>query len=487
MTRLKASTLALAALLLSGCMVGPNYVKPSVPVTPAFKEPPPDAFKETKEWKAAQLGEPILRAKWWEIFGDAQLNELEEQVSAANQNLKIAEANFSKARAMIRFNRAAEFPTISTTPGISSLRDSSHQPYFPASLGGSTGEFALPFDLSWEVDLWGRVRRSVTAAREETQASAADLETATLSLQAELAFDYFELRSADSQKQLLDDTVKAYTGALQLTVNRFEGGASPKSDVAQAQTQLEAAEVQQTDVGVERAAFEHAIAVLIGKPPAGFGLPQSPLSVEPPNIPVGLPSQLLERRPDIAAAERRVAEANEQIGIARAAFYPTVILSATAGVEGTSLLNWFNWPSRFWAVGPSLAQTLFDAGRRRATSDATLASYDAVVASYRETTLEAFQQVEDNLAALRILEKEAQQQRATVASAEESLELSTNRYEGGVDNYLQVITSQTIALANERNDVDILRRRMDASVLLIKALGGGWSVANLPQISDLRK
>jgi NodT family efflux transporter outer membrane factor (OMF) lipoprotein len=483
---LKFSLFASTALLLSSCMVGPKYARPSVPMTPAFKEPPPDAFKETKDWKTAQPGELAIQTKWWEIFGDSQLNALEEQVAVANQDLKAAEANFRRARALIRFNRAAEFPTISTSPGIASLRDSTRRPYFPSSAAaGATGDFTLPFDLSYELDLWGRVRRTVTAAREETQATAADLATATLSLQAELAFDYFELRSADSQKQVLDDTVKAYTNALQLTVNRFEGGAAPKSDVAQAQTQLDQATVQDTDIGVQRAAFEHAIAAIIGKPPASFSLTESPLNIQPPGIPVGMPSQLLERRPDIAAVERRVAEANEQIGIARAAFFPTVTLGASAGLEGTSILNWFDWPSRFWAIGPSMAQTLFDAGRRRATSDAATAGYDALVANYRQTTLDAFQQVEDNLAALRILEKEAVQQQATVASAEESLQLSTNRYQGGVDNYLQVITAQTIALANERNDVDILRRRMDASVLLIKALGGGWNVSNLPQLSDL--
>jgi NodT family efflux transporter outer membrane factor (OMF) lipoprotein len=340
-------------------------------------------------------------------------------------------------------------------------------------------------NVMWsDLDLWGRVRRTVAAAREEAQATAADLETARLSLQAELALDYFELRSADAQQQLLDDTVKAYTAALQLTTNRFEGGAAPKSDVAQAQTQLDTTRVQATDIAVQRAQFEHAIAILIGQPPAAFSLPPAPLNLQPPAIPVGLPSQLLERRPDIAAAERRLAEANEQIGIARAAFFPTVMLNATAGFEGTSVGSLVAWPSLFWAVGSSLTQTLFDAGRRRATSDAALANYDATVANYRQTTLTAFQQVEDNLAALRILEQEAQQQQQVVASAQESLQLFTNRYKGGVNTYLQVITAQTFALTNERNAVDILRRRMDASVLLIKALGGGWQVANLPSLAE---
>jgi NodT family efflux transporter outer membrane factor (OMF) lipoprotein len=468
--------------LLAGCMVGPKYARPLVPITPAFKESPPDSFKETQDWKVAQPGAPSLSVKWWENFGDSQLNSLEQEVVTGNQDLKIAEARFRQARAMIRINRAAQFPTISTGPGIASVRDSANRPYAPPA-PAATGDFVLPFDFSYEVDLWGRVRRTVNASREEAQAVAADLATATLSIQAEVAFDYFELRAADSQKQLLDDTVKDYSDALQLTTNRFEGGAAPKSDVAQAQTQLDTAQAQDTDIGVQRAQYEHAIAILLGKPPAAFSLPPAALHVAPPAIPVGLPSELLERRPDIAASERRAAEANEQIGIARAAFFPTVTLGGSAGFEGTSILNWLNWPSRFWAIGPSAAQTLFDAGRRHATSDAALAGYDASVAAYREATLTAFQQVEDNLAALRILEREELQQRHAVASAQESLQLFTNRYQGGVDNYLQVITAQTTALESERNEIDIQRRRMEASVLLIKALGGGWKVADLPKVS----
>jgi NodT family efflux transporter outer membrane factor (OMF) lipoprotein len=476
----------LLALSLAGCMVGPKYAKPTTPTPPAFKEAPPDSFKETKDWKFAQPGTPSLPAKWWETFGDTELTSLEEQVVAGNQDLKIAEARFRQARALIRVNRAAEFPTISTSPSVASIRDSANRPYFPVT-PNATGDFILPFDLNYEVDLWGRVRRTVNASREEAQASAADLAAATLSIQAELAYDYFELRAADAQKQLLDDTVKAYADALQLTRNRFEGGASPKSDVAQAQTQFDTAQAQETDIDVERAQYEHAIATLLGKPPAAFGLSADPLHSEPPVVPIGFPSQILERRPDIAAAERRIEEANEQIGIARAAFFPAVTLSASGGFEGSSILNWFAWPSRFWAVGPQLAETLFDAGRRRAGSDAAIAGYDASVASYRQTTLTAFQQVEDNLAALRVLENEAKQQRNAVASAEESLQLFINRYQGGVDNYLQVITAQTIALNNERTEIDIQRRRMDASVLLIKALGGGWNRADLPTLPSLRK
>jgi NodT family efflux transporter outer membrane factor (OMF) lipoprotein len=466
--------------LLAGCMVGPKYKRPSTPVPAAFKEQPPESFKESDGWKRSQPADQKLRGKWWELFGDSKLNELEEQVTISNQDLKAAEARFREARALIRFNRAAQFPTITVGSSISSLRDSAHRPFF-GSTTSSTGDFVLPFDLSYELDLWGRVRRTVAAARQEAQASAADLETVRLSLHAELAFDYFELRAADAEKQLLDDTVKAYAGALKLTTNRYAGGAAPRSDVAQAKTQLAATQSQDTDIGVQRAQFEHAIAVLAGKPPADLSLPPAPLDIQPPVVPIGLPSQLLERRPDVAASERRVAEANEQIGIARAAFFPTLMLGASAGLEGTSLLNWFNWPSRFWAVGPSMLQTLFDGGRRRATSDAMVASYDASVASYRETALTAFQQVEDNLAALRILEQESKEQREAVAAAEESLRIFTNRYKGGLDTYLQVITAQTATLTNQRTEVDIRRRRMDASVLLIKALGGGWDTASLPK------
>jgi NodT family efflux transporter outer membrane factor (OMF) lipoprotein len=477
--RLPLALPAAAALLLSGCVVGPKYSKPSAPTTPRYKEPLPDSFKETKDWRFAHPGEPSISSQWWEIFRDPRLSGLEEAVVAGNQDLKIAEARYRQARAMIRFNRAAQYPAITVGPGINSIKYSDHKPYLPGNLS-STGDFVLPFDVSYEADLWGRIRRTVAAAREESQASAADLAAALLSIQGEVAFDYFELRSADAQQRLLDETVKAYSDAVQLTANRFHGGAAPKSDLAQAQTQLDSARAQDTDIGVQRAQYEHAIATLLGKPPASFSIPAEQVPLEPPAIPVGLPSELLERRPDIAAAERRVAAANEQIGIAKAAFYPSVILGAALGLEGTSITDWLNWPSRFWAVGASAAQTLFDAGRRRATSEAALADYDASVAAYRETTLTAFQQVEDNIAALRILEREETQQRDAVASAQESLQIFTNRYQGGVDNYLQVIVAQTTLLNNRRTEIDILRRRMDASVLLIKALGGGWNVSNLP-------
>jgi len=472
-------------LLLSGCMVGPKYVKPDLPAPPSFKEAA-NAPQPGGGWKIAQPGDQTARGNWWEIFGDPQLNALEEQVDASNQTLKIAEANFRQARAAIRFNRASEAPAIGVSPGISTVRDSAHQPYFPQSQANNgVGDFNLPVDLSWEIDLWGRIRRSVTAAREQAQASAADMAAVRLSLHSELAIDYFELRSADAQKKLLDDTVKAYTEALRLTENRFEGGAAPKSDVEQARTQLEQTQVLDSDVSIQRAQYEHAIAILIGKPPASFSLPPVPKDANGPvlpAIPTVMPSELLERRPDIAAAERRMAAANQQIGIAQAAYYPTLSLSALAGFQGTSAMNWLNWPSRFWAVGPTLSETLFDAGRRRATKESALAGYDATVANYRQTALSAFQEVEDNLAALRILSSEAQQQHNATSAAEETLRLFQNRYEGGVDTYLQVVTAQTTALNNERNDIDIRRRQLEASVLLIKATGGDWDLSQLPNL-----
>ncbi|HTV04606.1 MAG TPA: efflux transporter outer membrane subunit [Acidobacteriaceae bacterium] len=484
MRRSSLFVLAAALLPLAGCMVGPNYKRPAAIVAPSFKEAPPSGVANDG-WAPGRPSDTKLKGDWWTMFNDPQLNALEVQVDTANQTLKATEANFVAARAQIGYSRSFEAPTIDTSPSISTVRESANQPYFPSgNVDNGSGNFVLPIDLNYEIDLWGRIRRSVTASREQAQASDADLENARLSLHAELALDYFGLRTADAQIKLLDDTVKAYQQALQLTQDRFEGGAAPESDVTQARTQLEQAQVQLTDLGVQRAEYEHAIAVLVGKPPAELTLPPDPLNSQPPalpRIPVAVPATLLERRPDIAGDERRMAAANEEIGIAQAAYYPTLSLSAAAGLQGTSALNWFNWPSRFWAVGPSFSETLFDAGRRRATRQITEAQYDATIANYRQTALTAFQQVEDNLAALRVLATEAQQQHEATASAEQSLSLFQTRYEGGVDTYLQVVTWQTAALYNERNDLDIMQRRLDASVLLIKALGGGWDMTELPR------
>jgi NodT family efflux transporter outer membrane factor (OMF) lipoprotein len=479
---------ALAAGLgfaLAGCRVGPQYVRPTAPLAPEFKEPLPDNFKSEDGWKPAQPSDAQLKGDWWKLFNDPQLNTLQAQIDPANQTLKQAEANFRAARAAVRFNRASEAPTIGAAPSVGAVRDSNNQPYLNIiESNNGEGNFVLPFDLDYEIDLWGRVRRTVAQAREQAQASAADLETSRLSLHAELAVDYFDLRSDDAQSNLLDDTVKAFRSALQLTEDRYNGGASPLSDVTQARTQLQTAQVQATDVDIQRAMYEHAIAVLIGKPPAVFTLRPDPITVVAPTIPAipGMfPSQLLERRPDIASYERSMAAANEQIGIAQTAYYPALSLSAVAGFAGTSAINWFSWPSRFFAVGPTLSQTLFDHGRRRATSDIALAQYDGTVAAYRETTLTAFQQVEDNLNALHNLEIEARQQQEATTSAQQSLDLFNTRYEDGVDTYLQVITWQTALLQNQRNEIEITQRRFDASVLLIKALGGGWNTSQIPQ------
>ncbi len=472
------------AVLLAGCTVGPTYETPTTPVTDSFKEATPADYKTAGVWSPAQPNDAASKGKWWKIFGDPKLDALEDQLTDSNQNLKIADARFREARALIGFARASQFPTISTGVSASSVQESAHQPYVIVPNPPSLGQFELPFDLSYEIDLWGRVRRQVSAAREEAQASAADLETTGLSLHAELAYDYIELRAADAQQRLLDDTVKAYTDALRLTQNRLAGGYVAASDVAQAQTQLDTTRVADTDVGVARAQYEHAIAVLIGQPPASFQLPPTPLKGEPPAVSPGIPSELLQRRPDIAAAERRVAEANDQVGIALAAYYPSMNLSALAGFEGTNGANWFGWPSLFWAVGTSVSQEVFDGGARHSQTENARAAYDAAVASYRQTALTAFQQVEDNLSALRILGREAQQQRAAVDAADNSLRIFTNRYVGGEDTYLQVITAQTFALSNQRNQVDIQRRRMEACIQLVKALGGGWSAANLPELAQ---
>jgi NodT family efflux transporter outer membrane factor (OMF) lipoprotein len=368
-------------------------------------------------------------------------------------------------------------------PSLTGEQFSKNSPTLFSLASKNYGDYVLPFDISYEADVWGRIRRSVEAARASAQASAGDLETAKLSIHAELAADYFELRGLDAQKQLLDSTVVAYQKALDLTTNRYKGGLAAKAEVAQAETQLEATQAQAIDVGVQRAQYEHAIALLVGQPASTFAILLSPGSAPPPKIPVGLPSELLERRPDIAAAERHVAAANAQVGVARGAFFPAILLSASAGFEGSGITNWLSWPSRMWAVGPSLGQVIYDAGRRRAVSDQAQAAYDANVASYRESVLTAFQEVEDNLAALRILDEESKKQEQAVQAAERSLALSTNRYKGGLVTYLEVVTAQSAALTNQRTAVEILTRRMNASVLLIKALGGGWSVSSLPQVS----
>ena len=470
----------MATLLLAGCAVGPRYSRPTAPVPPTYKEEPPG-------WKTAQPNDQIVRGKWWEIFADPQLNAFEEQINVSNQTLKAAVAQFQQARALVTFNRANYYPTVTTGVSASRNRQSQNRGLATSLSKTNFTDLVLPVDVSYEADVFGRVRRTVEAARSSAQASAGDLESVSLSLHAELAAAYFQLRTLDAEERLLNDTVAAFEKALQLTQNRYRGGVASAVDVAQAQTQLETTRSQAIDVHVQRSQFEHAIAVLIGQPASTFSIPPAPWTVPPPPIPAGLPSDLLERRPDIAAAERRVSAANAQIGVARAAYFPLFTLSGSGGFESSSITNWFTGPSGFVSAGASAVVTAFDVGRRRAVSEQARAAYDQTVANYRQTVLTAFEEVEDNLAALRILENEAKTQDAAVSAAQNSLQLSTNRYKGGVVSYLEVITAQSFALTDERTAVDILRRRMVASVQLIKALGGGWNAANLPSVKlDVR-
>ncbi|MBZ5694392.1 MAG: efflux transporter outer membrane subunit [Acidobacteriia bacterium] len=470
----RAGALSVAALLLSGCSVGPKYARPSTEV-------PPD-YKEAGQWKAAQPSDAIAKGKWWEVYGDPQLNALEEQVGVSNQTLKAAQAQFLQARALVRVARAGYFPDVAAGVSASGTRQSQNKPVFGSTSPVTYSDVQLPVDVAYEPDVWGRVRRTAEAARSEAQASAADLATVELSLRAELALDYFQLRGLDSQKQLLDSTVAAYEKALELTQSRYHGGVASAVDVAQAQTQLETTRAQDADADVQHAAFEHAIAVLIGKPPSEFSQQSLPLTNAPPAIPPGLPSDLLERRPDIAAAERRVQEANAQIGVARSAYFPLVALTGSGGFDSGKITTLLQGASGFWSLAGSAAELIFDGGQRRGINDQARAAYQQSVDNYRQTTLTAFQEVEDNLAALRTLQDEAKTQDAAVAAAQHSLDLSTSRYKGGVANYLEVTTAQSAALGDERAAVDVLTRRMAASVLLIKALGGGWNVSQIPAI-----
>ena len=468
------------ALLTAACAVGPNYKKPSAETPVAFKEAPPAG------WKTAQPRDGSLRGKWWEMFGDPRLNALEEQVAVSNQTLAQAEAQFRGARAAVATARAGLFPTVTAGAQVTTARGSSGRSQSSGSSGSGTATvYQVPIDLTWEADLWGRVRRGIEANVASAQASAADVGNVALSLQAELAVDYFQLHGLDEQRRLLDSTVADYERALQITVNRHDQGVASGADVAQSQTQLETARTQAIDLGVARAEFEHAIAILTGKAPADLTIAQDAIRVPPPAIPVAVPSELLERRPDVAAAERRVAAANAEIGVATAAYYPTLGLSASGGFQGSTLASLFSLPNRFWSLGPSLLATVFDGGRRRAAVAQAEANYDATVAAYRESVLTAFQNVEDNLAALRILADESTQQNAAVAAAEKSLALTRNRYQAGIATYLEVITAQNAAYVNERNTVDLRVRQMTASVNLIKALGGGWTTGELPSGGSL--
>ncbi len=460
-------------LAIVGCSVGPKYQRPVVDV--------PSAYKEAAGWKTAQPNDQNLGGSWWQLFQDPQLNALEEQISVSNQNLKAAEARYTQARAALRYYRAGYYPSADAGAAATRNRISNHRPPHNVTADGVTyNDYQIPLELSYEVDVWGRVRKIVESQRSQAQASAADLATVNLSLHAQLAFVYFQARSLDAQEQLLNSTVAQYEQAFQLTDNRFKGGLSSEVEVQQASTQLETTRAQAIDVGVLRAQYEHAVATLIGKPASSFQLSPLPLTSPPPSIPLQLPSELLERRPDIAAAERRMAAANAQIGVARTAYYPTTSLGASGGFESGVITTLLSGPSALWSVGVSAIAPIFDAGRRHANVDQATAAYDETVANYRETVLTGFQQVEDNQAALRILEKEADTQQRAVVASQKSLELSLTRYRGGITSYLEVTIAQSAALVDEIAAVNILGRRMTSAVLLIQALGGGWDRSALP-------
>jgi len=475
----------LAILLCAGCVVGPNYRRPTAAMPALFKELPTPADVATATWQPAQPGEDRIRAPWWEAFDDPLLTSLEERARSSNQTVAQADATFRAARAAIRAARADFFPTVSIGASASRARPSGG--VVSGSAPGATNDFQLPFDFSYEADVWGRVRRSVEASVTSAQASSADVQTALLSVSSELAVDYFELRGLDAQRDLLTRTIAAYERALQLTTDRFNQGVASGIDVAQAQTQLETTRTQATDLGVARAQFEHAIATLAGEAPADLTIPPAVTDTVPPVIPVTMPSQLVERRPDVAAAERRAASANALIGVAKSAYFPTLSLTGSAGVQSSRLGALLSLPSRFWSIGPSLVETVFDGGRRRALTDEAIASYEEAVAAYRQSVLTAFQDVEDSLAALRVLAEEAGQADAAVTAANRSLALANQQYVAGLTSYLQVITAQTAALAAQLTAVDVRTRRMTASVLLVKALGGGWSAAELPAAHTLQR
>jgi len=472
-------------------MVGPKYHTPPAETPAAYKELPPPDSNSQPQWKLGEPKDSAMHGKWWEIYNDPQLNALEDKVNVSNQNIASAAATFMAARAMVREARAQLFPTVTTNPSITTQRPSSNtltNTVTPAQTGAKPGtytDYNLPFDATWQPDLFGRIRNTVRSAAYGAQASAADLENTRLTLQAELASDYFQLRGQDELTKLLDATVIALQKSLDLTKAQYDTGIGTDEAVSQAETLLASTQAQATNLGILRAQLEHAIAMLTGQPASSFSLAAAPFSSTPPPIPAGLPSELLERRPDIAAAERLVAQANSQIGIAKAAYFPILTLSASGGFDSTSISNWFTWPSRFFTIGPAAAETIFDAGLRRATVQQFKAQYDATVANYRQSVLTAFQQVEDNLAALRVLSSELKQQDAAVLSAERTLKLATDRYDLGLDPYLNVITAQTALLSNQQTAVNVRIQQMTASVGLIEALGGGWNASQLPSPATL--
>ncbi|MEP7275861.1 MAG: efflux transporter outer membrane subunit [Betaproteobacteria bacterium] len=465
-TNLRRVLMAAAALSLAGCTVGPDYVRPAVPAPAAYKELPAN--------KPAQPADTVPRGAWWKAYGDPQLDTLQQEVIAANQTLRVAEANYRQARAAVRASRAELFPGVGVSIGGTRARAANSRG------GGTASALTAAGDVTWEVDLWGGIRRGVEASESSAQSSAATLASTELSLQSELAQNYLQLRVADAVKRVLQDTVEAYERSMTLTQNRYNAGVAARADVVQAQTQLLSAQANLIDIANTRAQFEHAIAALVGKAPAELSIAEQQAVPDVPTVPVGVPSELLERRPDVAAAEQRAAAANAQIGVATAAIYPSLTLSAGGGFVGSSLADWISLPNRFWSLGASLAGTVFDGGLRTAQRDQTLAAYDAAVAQYRQTVLDAFRDVEDQLAAIRILEDEARVQAEALRFARESVALTTNQYKAGLVGFLNVVTVQAVALQAERNSVELAGRRFSATIALIKALGGGWRSSEAP-------
>ncbi|KVE26620.1 RND transporter [Burkholderia singularis] len=467
---LSMAVAAATAMLVAGCALGPDYQRPAATIPAAYKEAPPG-------WKVAQPADRADRGPWWTIYGDPQLDALVDKLNASNQTVAQYAAAYRQARALVAQARASYFPTLGVT--ASGSRAGSAATTSSIARNTVSNSYNVGLDASWEPDLWGKVSRTVSAQKANEAAAAADLANARLSAQATLAQTYFQLRTADATQKLLDDTVASYQKSLQLTENQYAQGVAARSDVIQAQTQLQSAQASAIDNGIARAQYEHAIATLIGEPASTFSLPPLPLAAEPPAMPIDVPSAILERRPDIAAAERRAAAANEQIGVAIAAFFPTLTLSASGGFQSSVWSQLFTLPARFWSVGPQLAATLFDAGLRAAQTEAARATYDQDVAAYRAAVLSAFQDVEDNLASQRILEQEIGVQRQAVDSAQHALDIALNQYKAGTVGYLNVLTAQTTAFSARQKLTTIAGQRMVSSVGLVKALGGGWDVSQI--------
>src|SRR6202050_3362127 len=482
---------AAVSLALAGCVVGPKYHPPAPPApAPVYKESPTQ-FKDAGDWTVAQPADAKLRGKWWEIFNDPELNALEDQLDINNQNIKQYFENFMAARAVVREARSQYFRTLSVVRAVTHSRASANVGAAAADTGGTGATstsmpklqstlYSLPLEASWEPDLWGKVRNTVRQARYAAQVSAADLENERLTEQASLAEYFFEIRGQDKLQQIYNDTVVADQKEYELTRSLYEAGLDDQISVVEAETTLRSAQAGATNVGVARAQYEHAIAVLLGQTASNFSIPVKPMTVAPPPIPVGVPSELLERRPDVAAAERTMAEANAAIGIAYAAYYPNVSLSAEGGFESSAFTQWLSWPSRFWSVGASASETIFDAGLRRATVQQYVATYNADLASYRQTVLAAFQNVEDSLAEVRLLSKEIEQEQQAVRSAQTYLKLEQGRYDTGIDPYLDVLIAQTTVLVDQQTLNALQVQQMASAVALVEALGGGWGRSQLP-------